>query len=66
MADDQFCTVLDQLYSTLSERVLAATPGRTLYARVDVATGPEGTPLLQELFANDPEQAARPSDNRCD
>jgi glutathione synthase/RimK-type ligase-like ATP-grasp enzyme len=38
----------------LSERVLAATPGRTLYARVDVATGPDGTPLLQELEVIEP------------
>lgn len=38
----------------LSERVLAATPGRTLYARVDVATGPEGTSLLQELEVIEP------------
>ncbi|WP_047861885.1 ATP-grasp domain-containing protein [Archangium gephyra] len=38
----------------LSERVLAAIPGRTLYARVDVATGPEGTPLLQELEVIEP------------
>ena len=38
----------------LSERILAAMPGRTLYARVDVATGPEGTPLLQELEVIEP------------
>jgi hypothetical protein len=37
-----------------SERVLAATPGRTLYARVDLATGSEGTPLLQELEIIEP------------
>jgi hypothetical protein len=38
----------------LSERVLAATPGRTLYARVDLATGLDGTPLLQELEIIEP------------
>ncbi len=38
----------------LAERVLAATPGRTLYARVDLATGPEGTPLLLELEVIEP------------
>jgi hypothetical protein len=39
---------------TLAERVLAATPGRTLYARVDVATGLDGNPLLQELEVIEP------------
>jgi glutathione synthase/RimK-type ligase-like ATP-grasp enzyme len=38
----------------LSERVLAATPGRTLYARVDVASGLDGKPLLQELEVIEP------------
>ena len=38
----------------LSERVVAATPARTLYARVDLATGLEGTPLLQELEVIEP------------
>ncbi len=38
----------------LAERVLASTPGRTLYARVDVASGPDGKPLLQELEVIEP------------
>lgn len=38
----------------LARQVLAAAPTRTLYARVDVATGPEGGPLLQELEVIEP------------
>lgn len=38
----------------LSARVVAATPRPTLYARVDVATGPDGAPLLQELEVIEP------------
>jgi hypothetical protein len=38
----------------LSERVLAAMPGRTLYARVDVASGLDGKPLLQEVEVIEP------------
>lgn len=38
----------------LSDRVLAATPGRTLYARVDVASGLDGKPLLLELEVIEP------------
>jgi len=37
----------------LAEQVLAAVP-RTLYARVDVAPGPEGDPLLLELELTEP------------
>jgi glutathione synthase/RimK-type ligase-like ATP-grasp enzyme len=37
----------------LAERVLAAVPG-TLYARVDVAPGPGGDPLLLELELTEP------------
>jgi hypothetical protein len=38
----------------LARQVLAAAPTRTLYGRVDVATGPEGGPLLQELEVIEP------------
>ena len=38
----------------LAERVVAATPGRTLYARVDLGTGLDGTPLLLELEVIEP------------
>jgi hypothetical protein len=38
----------------LSQRVLRASPTPTLYARVDVATGPDGSPMLQELEVIEP------------
>ena len=33
---------------------LAAAPGRLLYARVDLAPGPDGEPLLMELELTEP------------
>jgi hypothetical protein len=54
----------------LAQRILRAAPTPTLYARVDVATGPEGAPMLQELevieprlfFSCAPESAERMAD----
>lgn len=43
---------------TVAERVLAAVPGRPsrlLYARVDLAPGPDGRPLLMELELTEPQ-----------
>jgi glutathione synthase/RimK-type ligase-like ATP-grasp enzyme len=38
----------------LATRVLEVVPTRTLYARVDVASGPDGAPVLQELEVIEP------------
>jgi hypothetical protein len=38
----------------LAERALAAAPGPTLYARVDMVDGPDGTPRLMELELTEP------------
>jgi hypothetical protein len=38
----------------LAQRALRAAPTRTLYARVDMATGPDGSPVLQELEVIEP------------
>lgn len=38
----------------IAQAVLEAAPTRTLYARVDLATGPGGSPLLQELEVIEP------------
>jgi O-ureido-D-serine cyclo-ligase len=38
----------------LGERALAAAPGDLLYARVDVAPGPDGVPRLLEFEATEP------------
>ncbi|HET9450424.1 MAG TPA: hypothetical protein VFO83_06055, partial [Aggregicoccus sp.] len=38
----------------LSQRILKAAPTPTLYARVDLATGPDGAPMLQELEVIEP------------
>jgi hypothetical protein len=54
----------------LAQRILRAAPTPTLYARVDVATGPDGAPMLQELevieprlfFASGPGSAERMAD----
>ena len=54
----------------LSQRLLRAAPTPTLYARVDLATGPDGAPMLQELevieprlfFASEPASAERMAD----
>jgi glutathione synthase/RimK-type ligase-like ATP-grasp enzyme len=43
---------------TVAERVLVAVPGgpsRLLYARVDLAPGPDGRPLLMELELTEPQ-----------
>jgi glutathione synthase/RimK-type ligase-like ATP-grasp enzyme len=54
VAPDGVAVVPRQEEQAIAERVLAATPGHTLYARVDLATGPQGSPLLQELEVIEP------------
>jgi glutathione synthase/RimK-type ligase-like ATP-grasp enzyme len=45
---------VDPVLADFASRVLAASPGPVLYARVDTVVGPEGQPLLIELEATEP------------
>jgi glutathione synthase/RimK-type ligase-like ATP-grasp enzyme len=45
---------VDPVLAEFAQRVLAASPGPVLYARVDTVPGPDGSPLLIELEVTEP------------
>ena len=52
--DRVFSAAVDPSLAAFAVRVLAASPGPCLYARVDTVPGPDGSPVLMELEVCEP------------